>query len=369
MERKQEHMTAITDTYLAETYTAKLNPNLPSPELLALSAEVIRQGGLVAFPTETVYGLGANAWSESAVDNIFRAKQRPANDPIIVHIDDMELLQEVAVDIPDIAYTLIDKFWAGALTLILKKHDRIPFNVTAGRGTVAVRMPNHPVALGLIHQANVPIAAPSANRFSRPSPTTAQHVLEDLDGHVDIVLDAGATDIGIESTVLDLTSAIPTVLRPGGVSIESLHGILPMVSFVPQLPTSSDASFKAPGMMTKHYAPSAEMWVFNGTGDDDEAVLKAMVERTKSAIAQGQTIGIIAFDDEAHYFNQLSAHVIPCGDTLEAMAQNLFASIRELDQQGVDAILVRAPDFQGIGLAVRNRLARSAEGKLISVPS
>ncbi len=358
-------MTAITDTYLAETYTAQLNPNLPSPELLALSAEVIRQGGLVAFPTETVYGLGANAWSESAVDNIFRAKQRPANDPIIVHIDDMELLQEVAVDIPDIAYNLVDKFWAGALTLILKKHDRIPYNVTAGRDTVAVRMPNHPVALGLIHQANVPIAAPSANRFSRPSPTKAQHVLEDLDGHVDIIFDAGATDIGVESTILDLTSAIPTVLRPGGVTIEALREVLPTVALRPTYFDESDESIPSPGTLTKHYAPSAEMRVF--TGENEQQVLSQMAQEANSAVDRGLSVGILALDTDAQAFEDVFANIVLLGDTLESMAQHLFAGIRQLDQQEVDVIMARAPQQSEIGLAIWDRLHRSAEGNLITV--
>ena len=229
----------------------------PAAEAIALAGETIRAGGLVAFPTETVYGLGANAWDTQAVARIFHAKGRPSTDPLIVHIADMEQLSQVARAIPASARELCRRFWPGALTLVLPKANAIPANLTAGLDTVAVRMPDHAVALALLRNAGVPIAAPSANLFSRPSPTSAQHVLEDLAGHVDIVLDAGSTTIGLESTIVSLVDNPPRLLRPGGISLESLREIVPDLRYEPQYIAEDGEAAPAPGTMLKHYAPRA----------------------------------------------------------------------------------------------------------------
>ena len=259
----------------------------PAAEAIALAGETIRAGGLVAFPTETVYGLGANAWDTQAVARIFHAKGRPSTDPLIVHIADMEQLSQVARAIPASARELCRRFWPGALTLVLPKANAIPANLTAGLDTVAVRMPDHAVALALLRNAGVPIAAPSANLFSRPSPTSAQHVLEDLAGHVDIVLDAGSTTIGLESTIVSLVDNPPRLLRPGGISLESLREIVPDLRYEPQYIAEDGEAAPAPGTMLKHYAPRARIMLFQGA--DDAAVHAAM----RREIARQDNVGLL----------------------------------------------------------------------------
>ena len=351
-------------TDIAETLLIKVDSQNPAPELMALAGTIICQGGLVAFPTETVYGLGANTLDHEAVSKIFAAKQRPANDPVIVHIDTIEQLSRVAVEIPELAYTLAEKFWAGALTLVLKKHPDIPTNVTAGGDTVAVRMPNHPVALALIRKAGVPIAAPSANRFSRPSPTTAAHVLADLAGEVDVILDSGATPIGVESTIVDLTVPVPMILRPGGVSLEALREVMPALAFRPRYLSEEVESVPAPGTLLKHYSPDAEVCLFRG---DTQEVYDRMRQTAQEAVEQNRRVGLLLMDDETGYFEGFPAAIGLLGNDLTAMANTLFAGLRELDTQGVDVILVRAPQQTGLGLAIGDRLLRAAIGQVIEV--
>jgi len=337
----------------------------PATEIMALAGEVIRGGGLVAFPTETVYGLGANALNPEAVARIFEAKERPANDPIIVHIHMFDQLNQITNNLPSGVEALARRFWPGPLTLVLPKSDAIPHSITAGRDTVAVRMPNHPIALALLRAAGVPIGAPSANRFSRPSPTTAAHVRADLDGHVDVILDGGPTDIGVESTILDVTSAVPTILRAGGVPLEALRAYLPTLAYAPQYLLETVASAPAPGNLLKHYAPHAQMFVYEG--DDDEAVYDAMREQALSLSNQGQAVGILALNHEILNFEAITAQIVLCGRDSTAFAANLFAGLRALDTAGVQAILVRVPSPFGLGLAVRDRLIRAAEGRVLQV--
>ncbi|MDQ7028134.1 MAG: L-threonylcarbamoyladenylate synthase [Anaerolineae bacterium] len=349
--------------YQAETYSVTVDPQNPDPQVMALAGQVIVDGGLVAFPTETVYGLGANALSEAAVAHIFEAKQRPSNDPLIVHIETVAQLETVAIEIPSITQKLADAFWPGALTFILKKRPEIPANVTAGRDTVAVRLPAHLIAQRLIHKAGVPIAAPSSNLFSRPSPTTAYHVLADLDGHVDVILDGGSTQIGVESTIIDLTSEIPTVLRPGGVTLEALREHLPTVAFRPQHITEDDIA-AAPGTLLKHYSPHATVKVFKG---EEKAVYEAMRHEAATDIKQGKQVGILAQDNEALEFAKLDVQIVLIGKTSQAMAAALFAGMRALDNSKVDVILARAPQETGLGLALYDRLMRAAEGHIMEV--
>lgn len=354
----------MPDNYPA-TFTARVDRNLPDPEIMALAGEVIRGGGLVAFPTETVYGLGANALDEAAVDRIFAAKARPASDPIIVHIHALHQLEQVAIEIPPVAHALAEKFWAGALTLVLKKCEAIPRNITAGRETVAVRMPSHPVALALLHEAGVPIAAPSANRFSRPSPTSAAHVMADLKGRVDVVLDGGNTDIGVESTIVDLTAPVPTVLRPGGITLEQLREVLPTLVYRPQYLPEDTESAPAPGNLTRHYSPRAELLLFRGTSP--LAVVQAMHQTADKYIEEGKSAGILVLDGDALSFTELEAQIVLCGKDETAFAAHLFAGMRMLDEAKVDVILVRAPEQTGLGLAVWDRLLRAAAGRVIEV--
>lgn len=350
--------------YTANTFIAKVDRRNPDHQVLALAGEILREGGLVAFPTETVYGLGANALDADAVARIFAAKERPANDPVIVHIHALEQLEQVAVEIPALAYALAEKFWAGALTLVLKKSDAIPLNVTAGRNTVAVRMPGHPVALAMLAKAGVPIGAPSANRFSRPSPTTATHVYNDLNGRVDVIIDGGSTDIGVESTILDLTAPVPTVLRPGGVSLEELRAVVPSLAFHPQYLPEDTQSAPAPGSLMKHYSPNAELLLFRGKPD---VVITAMRKTADQYITEGKTVGILAPDADVLNFEGLNIQIALLGKTVAEYAARLFAGIRALDDVHADIILVREPDEAGLGVALRDRLLRAAEGKVVEV--
>ncbi|MEM9950788.1 MAG: L-threonylcarbamoyladenylate synthase [Chloroflexota bacterium] len=349
--------------YTAETYMAKIDALNPDPQAMSLAAQVINSGGLVAFPTETVYGLGANAFNTQAVERIFEVKERPANDPVIVHIAEMYQLNDIAINIPSIVDKLTDVFWPGALTLILHRSEQIPDSVTAGQDTVAVRMPSHPIAQSLIRQSGVPIAAPSANRFSRPSPTSAVHVMHDLAGRVDVVLDGGNTHIGVESTIIELTSAVPTMLRPGGIALEELRQYLPSLAFRPQH-ILEDETAPAPGTLLKHYSPNAEMLVY--TGDNDEAVWQEMRRQAQTLLDKGRKVGIMVLDDDVMRFEGVIAQYVMLGHDVEAMAATLFSGMRELDAAEVDVIMVRAPQQVGLGLAIFDRLKRAAEGNIIN---
>ena len=330
-------------------------------EAIADAGLTIRRGGLVAFPTETVYGLGADALDEAAVARIFRAKGRPANDPLIVHIADFQQLSQVAEDAPLGVDELAQRFWPGPLTLVLKKKERVPANLTAGLDSVAVRMPSHPVALALIREAGTPIAAPSANLFSRPSPTSAQHVIDDLDGLVDVVLDGGDTPIGVESTILSLIDDGPRVLRPGGISLEALRAIVPDLRFAPShLPEDAPAA-PAPGSLLRHYSPKARVLLFEGANDAE--VYAAM----RAEIARHQRVGLLASDGEAAAFADLNLCVERLGANSDEAARRLFGALRSLDQQEVDVILARAPKKAGLGLAVWDRLLRASVGSLVVV--
>jgi len=349
------------EPYNTTTTLHTIDPQAPDADIIRQASVVIQSGGLVAFPTETVYGLGANALDENAVNKIFRAKGRPANDPIIVHIADIAQLNEIAIDIPAIVPTLTDRFWAGALTLVLKRHPNIPLNITAGMDTVAVRMPNHPVALALLRQSGLPIGAPSANTFSRPSPTRASHVMDDLNGHVDMVLDGGSTSIGVESTILSLVADVPTVLRPGGVSLEALREVVPDVVYHPKYLAEDVESAPSPGTLLKHYSPTAEVMLFKG--DDETAVWSAMREMIK----KHDKVGVMVLDGDVSQFADCDVTIARLGATVDESALRLFSALRDLDKHGVNVILVRAPDQTGLGLAVWDRLVRASVGRVIDI--
>ncbi|MCS6842446.1 MAG: L-threonylcarbamoyladenylate synthase [Roseiflexus sp.] len=342
-----------------------VDPSAPDPQIIAEAAAVIRAGGLVAFPTETVYGLGANALDDRAVARIFHAKGRPATDPIIAHIADLQQLDALARDAPPVAYALAQRFWPGPLTLVVWRRPVVPANLSAGRATVAVRMPSHPVALALIAAAGVPIAAPSANRFSRPSPTTAAHVLDDLAGRIDLVLDGGSTPVGVESSVVDLTVDPPVLLRPGGVTVTALREVLPDLIFAPRYLTADGEAAPAPGMLLRHYAPDAPLIVVAG---EREASLARMRSEAQLAIGAGKRVGVLAFDEDAPELADLPVQVVMLGPVTdpEKVARRLFAALREIERTGVDLILARDPGQEGLSLAVRDRLVRAAEGRVIS---
>ncbi len=340
----------------------------PDPDIISRAAACLRAGGLVAFPTETVYGLGADARDAAAVRRLFDAKRRPANDPLIVHVLSLDDVVPLVVDLPDAARALAARFWPGPLTLVLRRAPVVPDEVTAGLETVAVRVPAHPVARALLARAQIPVAAPSANLFSRPSPTRAEHVLEDLAGRIDIVLDAGPTDVGIESTVLDLSSGPPRVLRPGVVTTEMLQRVLGGVDAGPG--PREVGPMRSPGLLPKHYAPLAALTLYEGSRD---AMLRRLIGDARAALEQGRRVGVIvATGDREEVLAALprpaSVHLrAPAAeDDLGALAAALYGTLRELDHAGVDLILARSfPAITGLGAAVQDRLRRAASGHVV----
>lgn len=317
-----------------------------SSQTIALAAAVLKRGGLVAFPTETVYGMGAVAFDDRAVARIFGAKGRPADNPLIVHLSSLDMLQNVAQEVPDAARALMDAFWPGPLTLVLRRSSRLPSIVSAGLETVAVRVPAHPVALELIRRTGQPIAAPSANRSGRPSPTTAEHVLRDLGEAVDLILDGGATEVGLESTVVDVTRPVPMLLRPGGVSMEEIEHIVGPVALYE--PDGSPA--RSPGLRHRHYTPDCRLML----------VEPSRWESALQEAAQGKKqVGILcrslASPDglAVAYFRRVP------GDEGD-YARALFSALREAEDAGVEVLLVESVDEAGLGRAVMDRLRRAA---------
>jgi L-threonylcarbamoyladenylate synthase len=362
------HKVSVMSNPQIKTTVIRVDPTHPDPVPIRQAAAILLRGGLVAFPTETVYGLGANALDATAVQRIFVAKGRPVSDPLIVHIGAPEQLDDVAAEVPPLARTLARAFWPGPLTLVLKRRPAIPANVSAGRDSVAVRMPDHAVPLALARAAGVPIAAPSANLFTRPSPTSAAHVLEDLDGRIDLLLDGGATPIGLESTVLDLSGAQPELLRPGGVPIEALRRHIPALSYTPRYlePDAAEPAPASPGMQLKHYSPRAELLLFTGP---PERALVRMRQLALETIASGNIVGVMAPNEEISAFADLAVVITPLGprDNIDQIGRRIFASMRELDRRGVARILVRGVERVGLGLAIWDRLVRAAEGRVIQV--
>lgn len=355
------------------TTVVRVDATAPDAVAIADAAARLRTGQLVVLPTETVYGLGAHALDAGAVAGIFTAKGRPRTDPLIVHLASAADLPRVARTVPAAAAALAARFWPGPLTLLVPKHPDVPVIVTAGRDTVAVRVPAHPVAHALLAAAGVPVAAPSANRFSRPSPTTAAHVLADLDGAVDLIVDAGPTDIGVESTIVDCTVSPPVVRRAGGVPLEAIREIVPDVVAHEAIAGVSEAQI-APGQLLRHYAPAARLTVYDG----DPAEVEARVLReVRQAAGAGQRYGVLAPQESllalapsiaaaAARGRVVSASLGPREDP-GAAARVLFARLRELDEAAVDAIAAILPAGHGLGAAVRDRLRRAAEGRVVAV--
>ena len=354
------------------TVVIRVDPNHPDPDSVARAADCLRRGGLVAFPTETVYGLGAHALDRAAVRRLFEAKGRPANDPIIVHIPAFDRIAALTRDLPAPARALADRFWPGPLTLVLPRSAEVPDEVTAGLDTVAIRIPSHPVARALLRAAGLPVAAPSANLFSRPSPTRAAHVLEDLDGRIDMVLDGGDTDVGVESTVLDLSHGTPTILRPGAITIEQLRAVVPAVVNRSSEGADTTRAMASPGLLAKHYSPRAPMTLYEGPA---EAAIAALVGDARTAIASGSRVGILAPTEEVDVIREALGtasprpHIEDLGATrtLSEVAQRLYATLRTLDAAGVDLILARTvPADEGLGAAIRDRLRRAAAGHIVA---
>lgn len=350
---------------MVATLVLQANPKHPEGESIALAAQALATGKLVAFPTETVYGLGANALDAAAVDRIFIAKRRPYSDPLIVHVAAPEQVGDVARDVPAEALQLGAAFWPGPLTLVLRRGPRTAPNVSGGRDTVAVRIPDHRVAQALLRVSGLPIAAPSANLFTRPSPTTAQHVLDDLEGRVDIVLDGGPTTIGLESTVVDMTQFPPCMLRPGGAPVEALLKYVPNL-VIPQGPLvqAEDSASSSPGMLLKHYSPHGQVLLLAGAPEAAAAAAAAIAARLQHL---GLRAGILAPEEERPAYAQLPVELVSLGSVndLEAAGRLLFAHLRELEARKVDVILARTVTPVGVGRAICDRLYRAAEGQVI----
>ena len=333
----------------------------PTQENLQLAAAIFRSGGLVGMPTETVYGLGANALDQNAALAIFAAKGRPADNPLIVHISALDQLDNVVSAVPDCAKKLMDAFWPGPLTLIMPKHERIPLEVTAGLPTVAVRFPVHPVARKMIDLAGLPIAAPSANLSGRPSPTTAQHVLDDLNGRIPLIVDGGACQVGLESTVVDTTRERAVLLRPGGVTREMLQDALGeevLLGKGVMEPLRDGEKALSPGLLHKHYAPRAQVRVVLG---EDEARIAYIREQA----ARDERPCVLCLDARKGCYGELP--VLNAGDTPESYAHNLFAALRAADDAGYTHVYAEGLSLDGVGLAVMNRIERAAGFHIITV--
>lgn len=347
---------------MKKTSVIKLDKENIDESIFEIPTHALKSGGLVAFPTETVYGLGANAFDECAIKNIFKAKGRPSDNPLIVHIWNVSQLDELVLEISESAKLLIDEFWPGPLTLLFKKSEKVPYVTSGGLDTVAIRMPDNEIALKLLRSVNIPIAAPSANTSGRPSPTNSEHVLEDLDGKVDIVIDGGVTGVGLESTVLDLTCQMPMILRPGGVTQEDLTRVLGEVENDPAIETMKEnIKPKSPGQKYRHYSPIADMEIFSG---DIDSVVKEINEKSRQYSKKDLKIGIMATDETIDKYSSINKISVGSRKNLETIATNLFHVLREFDKLDVDVILSEGVEESQIGKAIMNRMKKAAGGNI-----
>jgi L-threonylcarbamoyladenylate synthase len=345
---------------MKRTLMLKVNPEKPETEKVQAAAEIIKQGGLVAFPTETVYGLGADALNPHAVLTLFDAKKRPLDNPPIVHVENISDVYRLAKQVPPKADKLMRTFWPGPLTLVFKRSKTVPDVTVAGLDTIAVRMPQHAVALALIRESQRPIAAPSANLAGKPSPTSVQHVFDDLNGRIDAILDGGPTRIGVESTVLDLSVDPAQVLRPGGTPLEALKRVLGDVKLHPFVAAEKEVPVgkaRSPGMRHKHYAPNAQVIVVEGA---IPAVLAKVKELAESYRPKGFKVGVLATDETKAAYRADVVKSLGSRFNLAVVAQNLFRLLRELDAEGVDVIIAEGVPSEGLGLAVMNRLRKAS---------
>lgn len=371
-------------------------------EELKEAAGILRSGGLVAFPTETVYGLGGNALDEDAARKIYAAKGRPSDNPLIAHVSCMEEVAPLVKEIPEAGRKLMEAFWPGPLTMIFPKGDRVPYGTTGGLDTVAIRMPDDPVANRLIALAGVPVAAPSANTSGRPSPTTADHVWQDMNGRIEMIIDGGPVGIGVESTIVDVSSAVPAVLRPGAITMEMLQEVLGEVSVDPAIlgPLSADVRPKAPGMKYKHYAPKADLTLVEPAGPArmadsvrtadslrmdgadrntaadqanglNEKQLQAMIckvqELAREKLEAGYNVGVICTDESRHCYTDGIIRSIGARKSQASVAHNLYALLREFDDLDVDYIFSESFPQDHLGQAIMNRLSKAAGYKIVKV--
>ena len=327
------------------------------------AGEILKRGGLVAFPTETVYGLGANALDEKASAKIYGAKGRPSDNPLIVHIADWEAIYKIAVDVPREAKLLADAFWPGPLTMVLKKSDAVPLTTTGGLPTVAVRMPNHEIARALIRSGGGYVAAPSANTSGRPSPTKAEHVAEYMDGVIYMIIDGGDSHIGLESTIVDLTEGTPTILRPGYINQQMLEDVLGRVETDRAL-ISEDENIrpKAPGMKYRHYAPKAELFIVEGEEQNVREKMNRLIEENKAA---GRKAGVICTDESSSCYHGGIVKSIGSRADEITIAQHLYSILRDFDEMDVSVIYSESFDTPQMGQAIMNRLIKAAGHQII----
>ena len=357
-----------------KTKITKIDQESGNDTAIEEAAEIIREGGLVAFPTETVYGLGADALRPEASKKIYAAKGRPSDNPLIVHISKFADLESIAKEVPPEAKVLADAFWPGPLTMIVWKNDRVPYETTGGMDTVAIRMPNHKTALALIEKSGCLIAAPSANTSGRPSPTEAAHVAQDLDGKIPLILDGGPVGIGIESTIVDLSEEVPMILRPGYITKEMLEAALGKeVRIDPGIVAASADKTgvaatglkpKAPGMKYRHYAAKADMTLVEG---DMDKVVAYINEQTKKAEADGKKVGIICTEESRDMYQGGNLEVIGSREHEETVAHNLFAVLRDFDARKVDCIFSESFSKDQLGQAIMNRLCKAAGYHIVNV--
>ena len=341
-----------------KTKVIRMNPQELDMEGIREAGEILRQGGLVAFPTETVYGLGGNGLDPQASAKIYRAKGRPSDNPLIIHIADMEDLEKIVKEVPESAKKLASVYWPGPLTMIFQKSDIVPYETTGGMDTVAVRMPDHPLAQALIRAGGGYVAAPSANTSGRPSPTMASHVEEDLDGKIDMILDGGPVGIGLESTIVDFTEEIPTILRPGYINQEMVRRVIGQVQMDRGLiQADSKVKPKAPGMKYRHYAPKADLTIIEGPL---EKVTAEINKRAKEKSRAGYKVGIIGTEETVAEYKAGDVKCIGTRADESTIAANLFGILREFDDDQVDYIYSESFDTAGIGSAIMNRLLKAA---------
>lgn len=344
-----------------QTEVVKIDRKKIDAQTIEKAGNILQAGGLVAFPTETVYGLGADALDEKAAKKIYEAKGRPSDNPLIIHIADMDHLNKIVKKIPEAAQKLADAFWPGPLTMIFDKSECVPYGTTGGLDTVAVRMPSDEIARKLILSGGGYIAAPSANTSGRPSPTTAQHVYEDMNGRIPLILDGGPVEIGLESTIVDLTAEMPVILRPGYISLEMVQAVIGKAEMDRGLIASdSNIKPKAPGMKYRHYAPKADLKIVEGP-------MEQVISYINDRISSAQKIGIICTEETVDRYPKGDIKCIGSRKNELSIASHLFQVLREFDEDGVEAIYSESFEAPGLGEAIMNRLLKAAGHQIIDV--
>ncbi len=349
-----------------KTIIKKVRGEKSDKSIYAEAAQVLKRGGLVAFPTETVYGLGGDGFDDKAAERIYRAKGRPSDNPLILHISNKETLYKITDNVPIKAEKLIDKFWPGPLTIIFGKGKDVPYKTTGGLDTVAVRMPNHPVALAMIEASGLAIAAPSANISGRPSPTTAEHVILDLEDKIDMIIDGGEVGIGLESTIVDMTDETPIILRPGYITKEMLEEVVGKVLMDESLIAGASENIrpKAPGMKYRHYAPKAELTIVEGPL---VKVMEKINQLAEEKLEKGYQIGIIATEETKGAYEGKIVQVIGSRNDEASIGKHLYGVLREFDRLGVNYIYSEAFSGEGFGQAIMNRLSKAAGHNIINL--